>query len=181
MADKADIQNGQTVRYAVCQAVVTVLRNQFKNKRIRMVGKSVTPVLRPTIQLHVDFQFAHAFVTACDGKRVVMADSDLDTVIDYTSAAYKQIEESYEVILQDPLNHIQFLKVDQQAADDYSCLMYSAANLVELLTPGGNPECKYVRKLLRPHFLHCLENKKFTPFPKKRKRPSPRPPKPTKA
>ena len=181
MEDKADILNGQPVNYAVCQAVATILRNQFKNKRIRLVGKTVTPVSKPTIQLHVDFQFTHAFVTACDGKRVLMADSDLETVIDYTSNAYKQIKESYEVILQDPLNHIQFLKVNQQAEDDYSCVTYSAANLVELLTPGGNPECKYVNKLLRPHLIHCLENKKFTPFPKKRKRPSPRPPKPTKA
>lgn len=81
MEDKADIQNSQPVSYAVCQAVVTVLRNQLKIKRIRMVGKCVTPVLRPTIQLHIDHRSAHVFVTACDGKRVVMAESDLNTVI----------------------------------------------------------------------------------------------------
>lgn len=114
MQGKADIENGRPVSYAVAWAVVTVPSNQFANMGIRIVGKCVTPVLGPTIQLHLDFQ---AFVTACEDKRVLMADGE----IDYTSAAFKQIEESYEVLLQDPLST--FLK-DQQEANDYSWLSF---------------------------------------------------------
>lgn len=173
MQDKAEIQNGQPVRHAVAKAVVAILREQFQDTQdmlIRCVGARVMPVVRPTIHLHMDT--GHAFVTAFDGECLVMADSG-HLLIDHTSSAFRQIEECYRVLLKDPLKHIQFLNVQKQAAGDCSCVMHSAANMVELLTPGGNPECKYVKKLLRPHFIQCLENKEFTRFPK-HKRPSPK-------
>lgn len=163
MKDKADIQNGRPASFALCCSTAFVLRHQFRDKYFRMVYENITPLSFPAIQLHLYSPPGHVFVSVCDGKRVLVADSDLRI----PSPAFKQITDSYGSLVAKPLKHTHFLNVHQQAPDDYSCLMYSTANVVEFLTPGGNPECEYDTKLLRPHFIHCLENKKFTPFPKK--------------
>lgn len=176
MQDKADIQNGKPVAFPVAQAAVTILKKQFQEKSglpcIRMIEEHVLPVYKPTIQLHIDWEEGHSFVTACDGKEIIiMADSEL--VIDYGSLRFQQIHESYKRLLKDPISHIQYLKIQQQHFREKACVMYSAANMYELLTPGGNPECRYIKKHLRPHFIQCLENKIFTEFPKRSKAPPP--------
>ncbi|XP_068095686.1 uncharacterized protein [Hyperolius riggenbachi] len=168
MEDKMDLQGTGMLRCAVLEAAVKLLRQQFQDATglpcIRAVCFPVRPRTVPTVQFHVDCQHQHGFVTACEGTKVVVADSY--KAMAFGSMAIRQIKDSYKNYMKDPTKNMEYLAVDQQSSTNKDCVIHCIANAYELLAADGNPECVYNKQLMRPHLLQCFTNRKITEFPK---------------
>ncbi|XP_068128836.1 uncharacterized protein [Hyperolius riggenbachi] len=170
MDDKKHLQGTGMICTSVLLAAVQLLKQQFQDASglpcIRYVGSNIQPTTEPTIQLHADSQRAHSFVTACDGRKVVVADSCYQ---DFGDVALNQIQKSYKDYVKDPVKNCTLLMVEQQEStilDKYSCVVHSIANAYELLASIGNALCGYNRQCMRPHLLQCFINRRITEFPK---------------
>ncbi|KAE8622394.1 hypothetical protein XENTR_v10005224 [Xenopus tropicalis] len=155
----------QLLTYRIIDAAQTLLNQQFKTEGLQPCmtpWDKMNPVSGPAVQIHGDIEAGHCFTTCYRKDRVEIADSKPTYI---SSTVEKQIEHIYQIVVPDPLNNMEYMRVDRQPRGSNDCVIYATAFAYELLS-NGNVHCRFDNAKMREHFIKCLESRRITAFPK---------------